>query len=151
EATERYHGVDATGRHCRFAAYARSSAFKRMSEYIRANWNVVLQPEPPEWKVPKDEQIPRTISNPETNPFENPLSMDMKAKRKRHTSYSTPIDNDDDNRSPEEWVVGRFKANSRDIDHGFSGADYFESDEFQARAHENMEAFEWALWLETLT
>ena len=63
----------------RFSTYAGHWIFKRMLEYVRANWSVVRLPEPSAWKVAKEDQIPATIPNPQLNPFENPLSMDKRA------------------------------------------------------------------------
>jgi DNA-directed RNA polymerase sigma subunit (sigma70/sigma32) len=68
----------------RFATYARYWIFKRMVEYVRWNWNVVLMPEPREWKFSKNDRIPHAIPNENLNPFDNPYSPDKKAKRSRH-------------------------------------------------------------------
>ena len=126
--------------------------FKRMSEYVRWNWNVVLMPEPAEWKVAKKDQMPPTIPNEGLSPCENPYSIDKKAKRSRHITISTPPENDDPNsRAPEEWIVGRLHAGANNYDEGFSGADYFEPTEYQFRAHETMEARARAIELETLS
>ena len=73
----------------RFATYARHWIFKHMSEYVRFNWNVVLMPEPAEWKVAKEDQIPPTIPNEDLNPFDNPYSVDRKAKRGRHITLNS--------------------------------------------------------------
>ena len=67
----------------RFSTYAGHWIFKRMLEYVRANWSVVRLPEPSAWKVAKEDQIPETIPNPQLNPFENPLSMDKRAATSR--------------------------------------------------------------------
>jgi RNA polymerase sigma factor (sigma-70 family) len=133
----------------RFATYARAWIFKRMQEFVRFNWNVVRQPEPAEWKVSKEDQIPRTHPSPGMNPFENPLNIDKKTKNQRHVSYSTPVDNDG-SRSPEEWVIGRFHVGTEDCEHKIYGARHFESEEFQAAAHQNTEAEEHAFEVETL-
>ena len=96
EAANRFDGRN------RFSTYAREWIFKRMQEFVRFNWSVVRQPEPAEWKVSKEDQIPRTHPSPGMNPFENPYSIDKKSRSSRHASYSTPVDNDG-SRSPEEW------------------------------------------------
>jgi RNA polymerase sigma factor (sigma-70 family) len=135
----------------RFATYARHWIFKHMSEYVRFNWNVVLMPEPAEWKVAKEDQIPPTIPNEDLNPFDNPYSVDRKTKRSRHITFSTPREVDDGSRAPEEWVVGRLSAGSTDTYEGYSGSDHFEPGEYQFRAHENMEALERAVEWESLS
>jgi RNA polymerase sigma factor (sigma-70 family) len=136
----------------RFATYARHWIFKRMSEYVRWNWNVVHMPEPAGWKVAKEDQIPPTVPNENLNPSDNPCSIDKKAKRSRHITLSTPREDADDNsRAPEEWIAGRLHAGANNYDEGFSGADYFEPTEYQFRAHETMEALARAFELETLS
>jgi RNA polymerase sigma factor (sigma-70 family) len=144
EAVQRYDGQ------ARLATYARHWIFKRMAEYVRWNWNVVLMPEPSESKVAKGDQIPKTVPNQRLNPFENPCSIDKKATHSRHITISTPReDQDDGSRAPEEWVVGRFHAGTADMEGRFFGADRFECDEYRFRAHENMEAQARAIELET--
>jgi hypothetical protein len=61
-------------------------------------------------------------------------------------SYSTPID--DDSRSPEEWVIGRFHAGSVDMEQRFFGANHFESEEL---AHESAAGHWLAVLQETLS
>ena len=120
-----------------------------MQEYVRWNWNVVVMPEPAEWKLLKDPRPP-TVPNEKLSPFENTYSVDKKAKRSRHTTLSTPPENDNpDNRAPEEWIVGRLHAGSSDSYEGVSAA--FEPTEYQFRAHETMEARDRAIELETLS
>jgi RNA polymerase sigma factor (sigma-70 family) len=145
EAANRYDGRN------RFATYARHWIFKRMTEYVRWNWNVVLMPEPAKWKVVKEDQIPPTIPNDNLSPFENPYSFDKKGKRGRHITISTPREDDKDNRAPEEWVVGRLHAGTVDMENRLFGDGYFEPSEYQFRAHENMEAWARAIEVETLS
>jgi RNA polymerase sigma factor (sigma-70 family) len=170
----------------RFSTYAKRWAFKRMQEYVLFNWNVVRQPEPENWKRPKDEHIPpthptglsgvpfscsepkhpgwrhRTIKwpcwcpdidgrwvfkttetppaslawttpCPSMNPFENPLSLDKRAASPRHTAIEEQSEDDEDGDKC-ETEIGRYR---------------FEFSEYQALAHESMEALERAIELET--
>ena len=130
---------------CRFSTYAYWKVFKRCQEFIRLNWNVVTQPEPPEWKVRKEDKTPNTIPNPGLNPFENPYSIDCKSKRPRHSSYSSPSGDEDDYRALEELVTGRFGAGSVDVENDIDGANHFES-----AAYDNAAAEARALEVETL-
>ena len=45
----------------RFSSYARFWLYKLMQDYVRSNWNVVLMPEPANWKVAKADKIPPRI------------------------------------------------------------------------------------------
>ena len=142
EAVEQYNGQ------WRFATYACHWVFKRMQEYIRSNWHVVRMPEPAEWKVAKEDKIPPTIPNTQLNPFENPYSPDKKAKHSRAAQLASPIERED---NVEENVVGRFGLNTANYEQDVFGTDQFESGEYQARAHESMEAYHRAIELETLS
>jgi RNA polymerase sigma factor (sigma-70 family) len=130
EAANQYDG------RCRFSTYAYWKVFKRCQEFIRLNWNVVTQPEPPEWKVRKEDKTPNTIPNPGLNPFENPYSIDCKSKRPRHSSYSSPSGDEDDYRALEELVTGRFGAGSVDVENDIDGANHFESAAYDSAAAE---------------
>jgi RNA polymerase sigma factor (sigma-70 family) len=130
---------------CRFSTYAYWKVFKRCQEFVRLNWNVVTQPEPPEWKVKKEDKTPDTIPNPSLNPFENPYSIDCKSKRPRHSSYSSPSGDEDDYRALEELVTGRFGAGSVDVENDIDGANHFESAAYDSAAAETR-----ALEVETL-
>jgi RNA polymerase sigma factor (sigma-70 family) len=169
EAVNRYDGRGP------LAAYAYWWILKRCEEFARFSKNVVLQPEPAEWKGRKEDKTPQTIpigrlEEPrlvdwqlderrtlkclaifrQLNPFENPWSIDYRPKPSRHVSYSTPIENDDNNLIPEEWVIGRFNARSIDVENEIDGANHFESDDVQAAAYESAAAEARALGVETL-
>jgi RNA polymerase sigma factor (sigma-70 family) len=134
EAANRYDGSR------RFATYAEWWVKKFCLEYVRQNWNVVKLPEPPEWKVAKEEQLPKTVPTPQFNPFENPLSLDKRATpgREKHIPLNLPSE-DDDFGSPEERCIGRYNEGI---------ADYEKPDE--SRAHDSMEALERILKWESI-
>jgi RNA polymerase sigma factor (sigma-70 family) len=149
EAVSRYDGS------WRFATYARHWIFKRMQEYVRSNWHVVRMPEPAEWKVAKEEQIPATVPNPQLSPFENPLSPDKRAynhaakiSSSRAAPLASPIERED---NAEENVVGRFGLGTTDYEQSIFGADHFETGEYQSRAHETIEALYRAIELENMS
>ena len=142
EAVERYNGQ------WRFATYAREWVFKRMQEYVRSNWHVVLMPEPAEWKVAKEDKIPPTVPNPQLNPFENPYSPTRRQSIAARCNSLSPIERED---NAEENVVGRFGLDTANYEQDIFGADHFEPGEYQSRAHESMEAYHRAIELETLS
>jgi RNA polymerase sigma factor (sigma-70 family) len=128
------------GQH-RFSTYASFWAYKRMQEYVRWNWNVVLMPEPANCKVARADKIPPTHPNPAMNPFENPYSMDKLAAMPRHIDLEKTSENETtyetiNYRPQDETEVGRY----------WSG----ESSEYQALAHQTMEAMHRAIELETM-
>jgi hypothetical protein len=84
EAAGLYKGCGPDGRPARFATFARDRVFKRAQEYVRLNWNVVLQPEPARWKVAKADQIPRTYPNPGMNSSRT-RSVSIGSQRRRGT------------------------------------------------------------------
>lgn len=125
----------------RFSTYARFWLYKLMQDYVRSNWNVVLMHEPANWKVAKADKIPPTHPNPAMNPFENPYSMDKRAAMPRHFDLEKTSENETtyetiNYRPPEETEVGRYRSG--------------ESSEYQALAHQSMEALHRAIELEIM-
>jgi RNA polymerase sigma factor (sigma-70 family) len=143
DAATRYDG------RCRFSTYARHWLFKRMQDYVRWSWNIVVMPEPAEWKVAKEDQIPKTHPNPKLNPFENPYSNDKTAKHSRSVGLFYPVE--DDNRQHEEIAVGRYGGGTSDSENSIFGVAHFEPGDYQSRAHEGMEAEDRAIEFETLS
>jgi hypothetical protein len=147
-----------------FATYAYWWIKKRCEECARLIKNAVYRPElrklqtiPIErldepvlvqWRLDQDRALKCFLTFRPINPFENPYSIDYRPAG--DISYSTPIENDDNDRVPEEWVVGRLNARSKDVENDIDGANLFDSDEVQAAAYESAAAEARALRVETL-
>src|SRR5262249_8727962 len=101
-----------------------------------------------DWQLDQHRTLKCSVSFLPINPFENPYSIDYTPSR--DISYSTPIENHDNDLVPEEWLVGRLNASSKDVENDIDGANLFDSDEVQAAAYESAAAEARALGVETL-
>ena len=142
EAVEQYNGQ------WRFATYARQWVFKRMQEYIRSNWHVVRMPEPAEWKVAKEDKFRRPFLTRNSTRLRIPTPL---TRRQSIAARRNSLRLSSGRTMLKRMSSGDSELNTANYEQDIFGTDQFEPGEYQARAHESMEAYHRAIELETLS